>query len=156
MNADVEVAGDTEMAGDTGAGAMDRITARAAAQLAVLEQVRGDLTALSSTASVDDGRVTVRLDAGGGLADLHLAPGAAQGDAERLGRLITEAAAAADLELCAAREAILAAFTEQFDDTSVEFADTPGAEGTGAVPATSNCQPTVVRERSSAVRSNDE
>ena len=138
MNAGIDVHG------DAGAGAMDRITARAAAQLAVLEQVRGDLAALSSTASVDDGRVTVRLDAGGGLADLHLAPGAGQGDAERLGRLITEAAAAADLELCAAREAILAAFTEQFDDT-------PGAEGTGAVPATSNCQPTAVRERTLAV-----
>ncbi|MCK0438323.1 YbaB/EbfC family nucleoid-associated protein [Gordonia alkaliphila] len=146
----------TDVHGDMAAGAMDRITARAAAQLAVLEQVRGDLAALSSTASVDDGRVTVRLDAGGGLADLQLAPGAGQGDAERLGRLITEAAAAADLDLCAARDELLAAFTEQFDDTSGEFADTPGTEGTGSVSATSNCQPTAVRERTSAVRSNDE
>ena len=111
--------------------AMEAITARAAAQLAVREQVRGDLEALSATASVDDGRVTVRLDYTGALADLRLAPGAGRGDAARLGELITTAAADADRALCAARDELVREFTEQFDDT-------PDHEGTDDRSAASN------------------
>ncbi|MFT3661365.1 MAG: YbaB/EbfC family nucleoid-associated protein [Gordonia sp. (in: high G+C Gram-positive bacteria)] len=79
--------------------AMDRITAAAAAHLAVLERAHQELSALSATARTDDGRVEVRVDANGGLAGLILRPGAARGDAARLAQLITEAAAEAAHEV---------------------------------------------------------
>ncbi|GAA3953222.1 YbaB/EbfC family nucleoid-associated protein [Gordonia caeni] len=115
-------------------GAMDQITAAAAAHLAALERVHQDLTGMSVSASTDGGRVTVRLDATGALAALDLLPGAGRGDAARLSQLIVEAAADAARELCARRADLTREFLAEFDDT-------PEAQGTADAPAASNPYP---------------
>ena len=110
---------------------LDQITADATAHLAVLERLHRDLTGLSVTARVDDGRVCVRLDSTGALAELRLLPGAARGDAGRLGQLIVEAAAGAARELCARRSDLTTEFLAEFDDT-------PDSDGTVDASGASN------------------
>lgn len=110
---------------------LDQITADAAAHVAVLERLHRDLTGLSVTARADDGRVVVRVDAAGSLAELRLLPGAGRGDAVRLGQLIAEAAAVAARELGAQR----AVLTREFLS---EFGDTPEVGGTEVAAGASN------------------
>lgn len=117
--------------------AMDAITADANAQLAALERIHRDLTALTVTGRADHGRVVVRLDATGALAELQLRPGAANGNAERLAQLIVEVAAEAARELCARRAELTAEFL-------AEFGDTPGEKGTGDAAGASNSYRAVV------------
>lgn len=111
--------------------AMDAIVAQAGARLAALERIQHDLNALSVTSRTDGGRIVVRVDATGGLAEVRLLPGAGNGDAAHLARLIVEAAAAGAREL-RARQA------ELTGDFLAEFGDTPEPEGTGGRSAASN------------------
>ncbi|WP_159067535.1 YbaB/EbfC family nucleoid-associated protein [Gordonia iterans] len=96
--------------------AMDQITARAQARLAALQHAHRELAGVSATASADDGRVVVRVDASGGLADLTLRPGAARGDATRLAAVITETAATAARDVAQRRADLTREFLDEFGD----------------------------------------
>lgn len=100
----------------TGPAAMDAVICRATAQLTALQRIHFELADLAESCAVDDGRVIVQLDAGGGLAGLTLRPGAGHGDPARLARLIVDACAEADRELTARRAALTAEFLEEFEE----------------------------------------
>ena len=92
---------------------MDSVVAEARARLSALQQVTDDLQSAATTCTGDDGRVRVTVDAGGALAELHLAPGAGRGDAARLAAEILQTAARAATEMAGRREAILREFLDE-------------------------------------------
>ncbi len=93
---------------------MDRIEARAAAQLETLRRTSTALEAIDVRVTSPDGLVTVRLDGVCALTDLTIAPAATRGDAGALGRQIVAVCAVAAREVMVRRAAVVAAFHEEF------------------------------------------
>ena len=97
---------------------VDDVQRTAAQQLAMLEDLRERLSALTVREVGDGGRVTVEVDVSGALTGLELSPGAGDGRPAGLADAIVTTAVRAATRVFAERAEIMEVFVADFADLS--------------------------------------